>query len=69
MRVCLWFAIVLLGLTASQPSTAASIAVDLGSGGFENANYGSNSTLGWGFTLTASLTVIDLGYYDGASRD
>lgn len=66
MRVCLWFTIVLLGLTASQPSTAASIAVEPGSGGFESADYGiANITLGWGFDLTAPLTVIDLGYYDG----
>jgi hypothetical protein len=65
MRVTLSFTIILLGLTVCQPATAATIAVELGSGGFENANYGSNSTLGWGFTLTAPLTVIDLGYYDG----
>jgi hypothetical protein len=55
----------LLALTAVQPSIASTIAVLPGSGGFQNSNYGSNITLGWGFTLTDALTVTDLGYLDG----
>jgi hypothetical protein len=65
MCVRLSVAIILVGLTADRSSIASSIAVDPGSGGFENASYGANVTIGWGFTLTTSLTVTDLGYFDG----
>src|SRR5207248_1639986 len=65
MRVCLWFAVTLFALTLGRPSAAATIAVEPGSGGFQNANYGDNITIGWGFTLATLLTVTDLGYFDG----
>src|SRR6266851_1027675 len=67
MRVSLSFASMLLALTVGQPSTAATIAVLPGVGGFQNANYGANGTIGWGFTLASPLTVTDLGYFDGDS--
>jgi hypothetical protein len=59
------YSLLLLTLTAGQPSIASTIAVLPGSGGFQNSNYGSNITLGWGFTLTDAVTVTDLGYFDG----
>jgi hypothetical protein len=67
MRVYLLCAITLVALTVCQPSLAATIAVQPGSGGFQNANYGGNGTIGWGFTLAIPLTVTDLGYFDGNS--
>src|SRR5258707_2309265 len=68
MRVSLSFASMLLALTVSQTSTAATIAVEPGSGGIQSADYGvANITIGWGFTLTSPLTVTDLGYFDGDS--
>jgi hypothetical protein len=67
MRVYLSFAFILLGLTVGQPSTAATIAVQPGSGGIQNANYGANGTIGWGFTLASPVFVTDLGYFDGNS--
>jgi len=54
-----------LALAAGQPSIADTIAVLPGVGGFENSNYGSNVTLGWGFTLVNAVIVTDLGYFDG----
>jgi len=65
MRINFSRSIVLLALTAGQPSIAATLAVLPGSGGFQNSNYGSNITLGWGFTLVNAVTVTDLGYFDG----
>ncbi|HXA50526.1 MAG TPA: hypothetical protein VNV86_09500 [Candidatus Acidoferrum sp.] len=66
MRAHVSFATLLLTLAVGQPSTAATIAVELGSGGFQSADYGLTSvTLGWGFSLTTPLTVTDLGYFDG----
>lgn len=65
MRMNLSYSIMLLALTAGQPSIASTIAVLPGSGGFQNSNYGSNVTVGWGFSLTDTVTVTDLGYFDG----
>jgi hypothetical protein len=57
--------LLLLVLTIVQPTIASTIAVLPGSGGFQNSDYGSNITLGWGFSLTSAVTVTDLGYFDG----
>lgn len=65
MRINVPCSLLLLALTTVQPSLASIIAVLPGSGGFQNSNYGSNITLGWGFTLTDALTITDLGYFDG----
>jgi hypothetical protein len=65
MRKNLSYSIMLLALTAGQPLIASTIAVLPGSGGFQNSNYGSNVTLGWGFSLFDAVTVTDLGYFDG----
>jgi hypothetical protein len=65
MRINVSHSIVLLALTVGQPSIAATVAVLPGVGGFQNSNYGSNITLGWGFTLLNAVTVTDLGYFDG----
>ena len=68
MRAHVSFATLLLTLAAGQSSTAATIALELGSGGFQSADYGLTSvTLGWGFSLTTPLTVTELGYFDGNS--
>jgi hypothetical protein len=67
MRVYFSCAITLVTLTVCQPSTAATIAVQPSGGGLQNANYGDNGTIGWGFTLAIPLTVTDLGYFDGNS--
>jgi hypothetical protein len=65
MRINFSRSIVLLALTAVPPSMAATLAVLPGSGGFQNSNYGSNITLGWGFSLANAVTVTGLGYFDG----
>jgi hypothetical protein len=65
MRICALFTISVLALGGGYPSTAATVAVQT-SGGLENANYGSNVTIGWRFTLTNLQTVTDLGYFDGS---
>jgi hypothetical protein len=65
IHINLSYSIMLLALTAGQPSIAETIAVLPGVGGFQNSNYGSNVTLGWGFTLVNAVTVTDLGYFDG----
>src|SRR5260370_38918496 len=51
--------------TAVPPSMAATLAGQAGRGGFQNSNYGSNITLGWGFSLVNAVTVTGLGYFDG----
>jgi Domain of unknown function (DUF4082) len=66
MRINLSHSIMLLALIAGQPAIASIIAVlPNNTGGFQNSNYGSNVTLGWGFTLADAVTVTDLGYFDG----
>ena len=65
MRINFSRSIILLALTAVPPSIAATLAVQPGSGGFQNSNYGSNITLGWGFSLVNAVTVTGLGYFDG----
>jgi len=65
MRINFSHSIILLALTAVPPSIAATLAVQPGSGGFQNSNYGSNITLGWGFSLVNAVTVTGLGYFDG----
>jgi hypothetical protein len=65
MRISFSYSIMVLALTAVQPSIAATIAALPGSGGFQNSNYGSNITLGWGFSVADAVTVTDLGYFDG----
>ena len=65
MRITVPYSLLLFALTTVQPSFASNIAVLPGSGGFQNSNYGSNITLGWGFTLTEAVTITDLGYFDG----
>jgi hypothetical protein len=59
------YSLLLLALTTVQPTIASIIAVLPGGGGFQNSNYGSNITLGWGFALADAVTVTDLGYFDG----
>jgi hypothetical protein len=66
MRVHFSLATVFLTLAVSQPSTAATIAVDLVGGGLQNGSPVS-VTIGWGFTLGIPLTVTDLGYFAGNS--
>jgi hypothetical protein len=66
MRINFSHSIILLALTAVPPSIAATLAVlPDNSSGFENSNYGSNITLGWGFSLVNAVTVTGLGYFDG----
>ncbi len=65
MRLSFRYSIMLLVLAVGRPSIAASIAVLPDIGGFQNSNYGGNITLGWGFTLANTVTVTDLGYFDG----
>ena len=65
MRINFRYSIMLLALAVGQPSIAATVAVLPDIGGFQNSNYGSNITLGWGFTLVNAVTVTDLGYFDG----
>jgi hypothetical protein len=64
MRINYSCSMMLLALTAGQPSIASTIAVLPGSGGFQNPTFG-NTTLGWGFSLVDPVTVTDLGYFDG----
>src|ERR1700704_4294051 len=66
MRVKLLLSLLVLALTLGQTSLAATLAVELGAGGRQNANYGGNVTLGWGFTLNSGVIVTDLGYFDAA---
>jgi hypothetical protein len=66
MRVKLLLSFLVLALTLGQISLAATLAVELGAGGLQNANYGGNVTLGWGFTLNSGVIVTDLGYFDAA---
>jgi hypothetical protein len=65
MRINISYSIMLLALAAGQPSIADTIAVLPGSGGFQSSDYGSNVTLGWGFMVLNTITVTDLGYFDG----
>jgi hypothetical protein len=65
LRINLSCSITLLALAASLPSFAGSVAIVPGSGGFQSSDYGSNVTLGWGFTLADPVTVTGLGYFDG----
>jgi hypothetical protein len=66
MRVKLLLSLLVLAFTLGQTSLAATLAVELGAGGLQNANYGGNVTLGWGFTLNSGVIVTDLGYFDAA---
>ncbi len=45
------------------------IAITPGTGGFENDLWNANASIGYDFTLTSSLTVTELGFFDanGAS--
>jgi hypothetical protein len=65
MRISLGCSVMLLTLIGGQRSLGAAVAVLPASGGFQNSNYGSNITLGWGFDLLNAVTVTDLGYFDG----
>jgi hypothetical protein len=66
MRVRFPLAVVLFALAASQPSSAATLAVELVGSGLQGSS-AVNVTIGWGFTLTTPLTVTDLGYFAGNS--
>jgi Domain of unknown function (DUF4082) len=66
MRGLVSFTVILLGLTAGQLSTAATLAVDLVGSGLQNGSP-VNVTIGWGFTLSTPMTVTDLGYFAGNS--
>lgn len=48
-------------------ASADSIAVIPGTGGSENAAYNYNGNFGWIFTLSSSVTVTGLGYFDANS--
>jgi hypothetical protein len=53
-------AMLLLPLAAA----ADTIAINPSQTGVENDAYNANVTLGWNFTLTSPLTLLDLGYFD-----
>ena len=65
MRISLRYSVMLLTLIGGQRSFGAAVAALPAIGGFQNSNYGSNITLGWGFALLNAVTVTDLGYFDG----
>jgi hypothetical protein len=66
MRAYSFFWFVLLTLAAGQPSSAATIAVDVAGSSLQNGSP-VNVTIGWGFSLATPLTVTDLGYFAGNS--
>jgi len=56
---------ILLGLTLAIPACFADdIAVVPGSNGFQNDAWNGNVTIGWQFTLSAPVTVTELGFFD-----
>jgi hypothetical protein len=56
---------IILGITlASRICYADVIAVVPGSGGFQNALWNGNVTIGWQFTLSSSVTVTELGFFE-----
>jgi hypothetical protein len=46
---------------------ADTIAVVPGSGGSQNSAWNGNVTIGWQFTLTSSVTVTQLGFFDAGA--
>jgi hypothetical protein len=66
-RSCRTLSVVSLALMLGAASQANTIAVIPGGGGFENHAYNGNVTLGWQFTLSSTVTVTDLGYFDAGN--
>ena len=69
MRLVSLFALTCGFLLVASACCADSIAIVPGTGGRENDHWNNNATIGYDFTLTTSVTVTALGFFDanGAS--
>jgi hypothetical protein len=66
-RLAALCSLLLVLLSAVKAAEATTIAVVPGGGGFQNHFYNVNVTIGWVFTLTSSVTVAELGYFDAGN--
>ncbi len=49
---------------AAAVCAGSTIAVTPGSGGLQNAAWNADTTLGWQFSLSSTISVTDLGFFD-----
>jgi hypothetical protein len=64
LRFTVTLSIILWSNLAGGICHADEIAVMPGWGGFENADWNDNVTIGWQFTLSSPVTVTELGFLD-----